>query len=302
MTAEPSANSFRSAVLSGRAGRHDDLVVRAKRSKADPSAEGLTKVAVPRSEARRGNQRDGDRHRLIAEQASLRVGRRNHAIELINLSAGGAMVSGKLDLQLWDQVCLVLGEDGGLECAVRWIKGDRVGLEFAHETQIDCDGETRDALLRDVIRKSFPDIRFAEPQQEPAAEEQTEAEQRRLNTRHPLIWGGTVYHDYEAERVRLRNISATGALIQCEASLPEGATVFLELGAAGRHEATVRWTRGNQSGLKFEQPFDVHSLAESRPEIAAEGASTRTSFGAQEAWAPGWRRSTLDELARDLGG
>jgi hypothetical protein len=55
MTAEPTANSFRSAVLSGRAGRHDNLVVRTKRGRVDSFAEGLAAVPVARSEERRGN-------------------------------------------------------------------------------------------------------------------------------------------------------------------------------------------------------------------------------------------------------
>src|SRR5262249_25132416 len=102
MTTEPKANSFRSAVLSGRAGRHDDLVA-TKKSRETRSAEGLTGVAVPRQEIRSSNQRDGDRHRLNGEAASVQVGRRNHDVELINVSGGGAMISGTLSLKLWDE-------------------------------------------------------------------------------------------------------------------------------------------------------------------------------------------------------
>jgi hypothetical protein len=34
----------------------------------------------------------------------------------------------------------------------------RIGLEFAHETRLECDPDLRDALLSDVIRRSFPDL------------------------------------------------------------------------------------------------------------------------------------------------
>ena len=55
------------------------------------------------------------------------------------------------------QVELDLGEDGSIECAVRWLRDDRIGLEFAHETQIDCAPKQRAALLLDVIRAQLPE-------------------------------------------------------------------------------------------------------------------------------------------------
>ena len=118
----------------------------------------LDSVPVPRAESRRGNARGGDRHRLTSEQAILRHDGREHVVELVNLSAGGAMIRGDAELVLWDHVQLVLGEEGELDCAVRWIKGNQAGLEFAHETTIDCDQDEHDDLLRAVIRKSFPHL------------------------------------------------------------------------------------------------------------------------------------------------
>ena len=306
MTAEPTANSFRSAVLSGRAGLHDNLVVRTKRGRVDSSAEGLAAVPVARSEERRGNQRGAGRHRLSAEQALVRNTDGEHVVALVNLSAGGAMIGGQLAVMLWDHVGLVLGGEDEIDCAVRWIKGDKIGLEFAHETRLDCDEEMRDDLLRAVIRKSFPDLKddplhYPRRRAEDDPNVDPEEAQRRRAERHPLIWNGVVYHDYDVEPVRLRNISVSGALVQSGHDLPEGATVYLDLGAAGKLEATVRWTRGGQSGLAFTEPFDVHQLAEVKPEVTANTAS-ETAFGNQEPWASGWRRSTIDEMARSLGG
>lgn len=309
MTAEPTANRFRSAVLSGLAGRHDNLVVRSKKSRVDAGAEGLTAVPVSRSERRRGNQRDDDRHRLSGERATVRHDGRDHPVELINLSAGGAMVRGSMELMLWDHVRLVLGEDGELECAVRWLKGDDVGLEFAHETRIECDDDTRDTLLRAVILKSFPGAAIAPlcgPGANVPADDSEDQDKRRGATRHPLIWSGVVYHDYDVEPVRLRNISVSGAQVQSAHDLPEGATVYLDLGSAGKLESTVCWTRGGQSGLAFAEPFDIQKLASVTPavagEVAGDAALPAEAFGNQEPWAPGWRRSTIDEMARSLGG
>ena len=287
----------------------DDPLLSSKRPRG-AKADTLGSVLVPRAECRRGNARGRDRHRLSSEQAILRREGADIIVELINLSAGGAMIRGNLELQLWDHVGLVLNEDGELDCAVRWIKGNSVGLEFAHETRIDCDKEVRDAVLRAVIQKSFPDeaeIALEYPARraddDPAVD--YESVKRRQADRHPLIWNGVIYysesHDYEAEPVRLRNISVTGALVQCGNPLPEGMTVYLDLRSAGRHPATVKWTRGDQSGLQFHDIFDIHSLSKVPPEVAP-ATSVREAFGTQEPWAPGWRRSTVEQVARSLGG
>lgn len=270
----------------------------------------LDGVLVRRAECRRTNARGGDRHRLSAEQAILRCDHGESIVELVNLSGGGAMVRGRFQLNLWDHVGLVLGENGELDCAVQWIKDDTAGLEFAHETRIDCSKHARDEMLRAVIRRSFPhaaEIALEHPKRRADDDPDVDSgsAQRRQAERHPLVWTGIIYydasHDYEAEPVRLRNISATGALVQSGNPLPEGKTVYLELRSAGRHPATVKWTVGDQSGLEFHEPFDIHSLSQVPPEVAAATGGSEP-FGDQQPWAPGWRRSTVEEMARSLGG
>ena len=276
-------------------------IFRDKRPKGAHSDD-LSSISVLRQESRRGNSRGKDRHRLSSEEAVLRHGGQEHVVELVNLSSGGAMIRGIPELALWDHVFLVFAEEGELECAVRWIKGDQAGLEFAHETRIDCDQESHDELLRAVIRKSFPDAATDPLQREAkrnAQEEEQEPSEARASRRHPLVWNGVVYHDYEVEPVRLRNISTTGALVQSSHPLAEGSTVFLEMNGAGRHEAVVRWTRAGQSGLAFTHGFDISLLANVRPEIANLSCSDDKKL---EPWAPAWRRSTLDEIAKTLGG
>src|SRR5687767_3660754 len=96
-------NSFRSSVLGGTPLPRPPLVVGKAVTPAEPDIgpdgeivprpeAGLTGIRVTRSETRRGNQRGADRHRLTDEPASVRHGGDTHAVELINLSAGGAMV------------------------------------------------------------------------------------------------------------------------------------------------------------------------------------------------------------------
>jgi PilZ domain len=279
----------------------DEPLLRPKAPKG-VKADMLDSVTVPRAATRRTDGRGGDRHRLTAEQAVLRHNGHEHVIDLVNLSAGGAMIRGEFDLMLWDHVGLVLGEHGEIDCAVCWLKDHSAGLEFAHETRVDCDPHEHDELLRSVIRKSFPDVEISLDR--PPAPPAEQAVERRAD-RHPLVWNGVIYydefHDYETEPVRLRNISTTGALVQSGNPLEIGARVFLDMKAAGRPSATVKWTRGDQSGLQFDEPFDIHQLAYGAPEIASAQNSPPAEFGTQEPWAPGWRRSTLTEIARELG-
>ena len=286
----------------------DDPLLSTKKPKG-AKAEALDTSLIRRTECRRGNGRSSDRHRLTSEQVLLRHNGQEFAIELVNLSGGGAMIRGDLELQLWDEVELVLGEGGELDCAVRWITDVSAGLEFAQETRIDCDSGVRDKLLRAVIKKSFPDaadISLDYPKRrvddDPAVD--PESVKRRQSDRHPLIWHGLIYYDdqhgYEAEQVRLRNISVTGALVQSANPLPEGETVYLELRSAGRHAATVRWTQGDQSGLQFRDLFDIHSLSQARPEIASPGGADE--FGDQMPRSHSWRRATIEQIARTLSG
>ena len=294
-------NEFRASLRQGRRG---PLLVD-KHAKVDPSADGLGAVKVPRTETRRYDQRDGDRHHFEGEQTFVRFNGKTHQVELINLSEGGAMVAGTFATKLWDKVELVLGEGGAVECAVRWIRDGKIGLEFAHETQIDCDPATRGELLREVIRSSFPDVELKA--RTASSKPADEHDEKRVTTRHALIWSGILHCEYQWEAVRLRNISASGALIECALDIAPGAAVSLDLKEAGRVAAQVCWRRGDQMGLSFKQPFDVCLLAQVSPVVASKtGAKSRFASDGraceQSPWAPQWNRLSVDELGAELGG
>jgi hypothetical protein len=311
MTTEPKANSFRSAVLSGKVGRHDDLVARTKKGRIDRSAEGLTGVAVPRHERRSRDERGGDRHRLTGETAAVRIGKRKHEVELINVSGGGAMIAGKLDVKLWDPVELQLGENGRVECVVRWIRSERIGLEFAHETRLDCSAAEREALLREVLARSFGDVEFELPRAQRTRKSDLEpridpASDQRVADRHPLIWTGVLHHDYQSSPIRVRNISSTGCMIECSAPVRVDTEPLLELSEALSISGTVMWVVGDQVGFQFHSPFDMAQLAESLPDVAPS-EWIRPSYldpepGADSPWDPRWNRLSVSELRHELEG
>src|SRR3954453_14594890 len=148
-------NRFRYSITSGSGA--PGRVMPAKKSRGT-DGDCLAGVQVARTESRTHNQRAEGRQVLGSEEARLFVGRRHYVVDLLNLSGGGAMIRTNLPLKLWKQVHLELGDGGSVECAVRWIREDRIGLEFAHETQVAGDIAKRDAMLLDTISRNFPEV------------------------------------------------------------------------------------------------------------------------------------------------
>jgi hypothetical protein len=307
-----SMNSFRKAILTGKGLKGDPIVQ--QKNKRGATDDDLSTVNVTRGEERSQNHREDDRHRLDQETISVRFEGQEHQADLINLSGGGAMIRADFAPRLWERVDLIFAEDSEIECAVRWLRDDRVGLEFAHETRIDCDPDVRDKLLLDVIRRSFGDVnirtakRDEVPVKVPAAAETDDsvANSRRAERRHPLVWMGQVFYNHTREKVRLRNISENGALIESPISYPLGAEIYLDLDDAGQHFATVSWTFGDKIGLKFQDQFDLSVLGKAKPEVTPSmlirPGPSRATADLDNPWAEGWNRQSIDEMRDDLEG
>lgn len=267
-------------------------------------ASALSEVAVKREEARRADSREGDRHRLTAQTVTVIYKRKKHPAELINLSGGGAMIAAPFEPRLWQRIDVDFGETGRLEAAVRWVKDGRIGLEFAHETQIDCSNEQREALLREVVDRNFPEAAGPGPAagDEPAGPFDADLASRRSAPRHPLIWSGSVIINGQAAPVRIRNISARGALVQSELTLSPGVLLVLDLGAAGTIGANVAWAFGDKAGLLFDGEFDVQQLAASPPKVATNEwmCPDYLRDGGSEPSDGDWDRASVQDLARSL--
>lgn len=245
----------------------EEPLIKAKKPKGS-KADSLNSISVARETRRAANARSEDRHRLTDEQARITHNGSDMTVELINLSGGGAMVSGEFEPMLWDRVDLHLGNHGTIECAVRWVREGRVGLEFAHETQLDWPSDEVAVVLRHVIERTFPHIRFPKSSEPQPVKSEPRTDEHRAATRHPLIWSGTLHYDFESSPVRLRNISSSGAMIETDAMIRVGAEPLLELSAEVSLSTTVEWAVGDQIGLRFHAPFDMKLLAETRPTVA----------------------------------
>ena len=295
--------NIRSKIFGGEAADGQSPLVSRKAPKG-ARTDALDSVKVARAQKHRANTRSGDRHRLSGQQAKVTHERKSYAVELINVSGGGAMIAGDFAPMLWDRVDLCLGEGGPIECAVRWIKGGRIGLEFAHETQLDCSPDEQAALLREVVKNSFGEVKFAPPKA--LAEPEEPGAELRDAKRHPLIWTGKLHYDFTSAPVRLRNISSTGAQVEFTVPLPVGAEPLLDLGEAGSVFTTVTWVVGDQAGLRFAQPFDLSELAKSRPEVAAakwEAPSyLKDVKHSYSPWDEEWGRMSVSDLQEQLEG
>ena len=304
MGSEPTPNSFRALVIRG---ERPPLVVTDKEQRLEGDGDRLDAVAVPRAEVRRGNHRSNDRHGLAGEAAIARYQGQTHDVELVNLSAGGAKIRADFQPLLWDFVELHLGESETVDCAVRWLRDGCIGLEFAHETRIDSDPEERAALLLEVIQRSFPGqpvkLKHDEPE---TVEAPVEELGHRIEKRHPLIWNGVLHSAHDSLPVRIRNISARGALVDVATDYAEGASVLLDLGEAGQLDASVTWATGAQAGLKFNRPFDLANLSKSRPEVTAHQWLVpdflENNDEDSSPWHENWSRSSIEDLRNDLEG
>ena len=82
--------------------------------------------------------------------------------------------------------------------------------------------------------------------------------------RHRLIRTGMLEHEGERLPARLRNISAGGAMVECDRPVPVDAKVKLDLEEAGFVIGEVRWCQRGQMGIRFDHEFDLRKLARPR--------------------------------------
>jgi diguanylate cyclase (GGDEF)-like protein len=90
-------------------------------------------------------------------------------------------------------------------------------------------------------------------------------------TRHGLLRKATLHWDRRAMDVRLRNISAGGALVECPRGLAPGTEILLILPGCGELGAEVRWTDSDRMGVRFSEEFDIRQLTPKRRGDTAVG-------------------------------
>jgi hypothetical protein len=275
-------------------------LVRVKNPKG-ATADAILSIPVERQFGRTSDTRLEHRFPLAGETSTVLRDGKLHEIRVVNVCGGGAMITAAFKPMLWERLQLNLGQHGSVLCSVIWIRNGRLGLEFAEETRLDCAEDDQAALLREVILRHFPGTAF---ESRPVAEA-VDPEEHRREVRHPFIWSGTLHCEYGSTPARLRNVSPEGAMIETSFELSPGAEPYLDLGEAGSVFATVAWTAGDQSGLAFQERFDLARLAHARPSVAGEGeqlirfgSSSRAEPQPQPQPKDSWPRTVMKELGR----
>ena len=82
--------------------------------------------------------------------------------------------------------------------------------------------------------------------------------------RHRLMRRAVAALDGQPLEIKLRNISAMGALVECEKAVSPGMQMTIDIVGVGPVVGTVRWAQAGKFGLLFNDTFDLARLAPSK--------------------------------------
>jgi hypothetical protein len=258
---------------------------------------GLTKIAIRREEARVTDQRAEDRLRDRVVQSIVHFRRRKHVVRVVNVSSRGAMIECDIEPHIGERIDIQFTDDSRTRSIVRWVRENRIGIEFADET-----------IVWDCTKPEAPVFQYRPSSEQPrgeAPEAQAAAARPVVDRdhRHTLLRKGTLYWGGLTFPVRLRNISKSGAKIDADQELRAGTEVELDLGETGFQMAEVRWSRDGSVGLRFADHFDIGSLAPASMETEQvpdmlKPAYLESEMREDSPWAARFERLSLTDLKR----
>ena len=269
------------------------LAKRAPRRPAPPAAaEGpsLAALAIPRTETRTSNQRSEDRHLNLADRAEVRFRKRSYDVSVVNVSRHGAMIEAPIEPRIGEKMQIRFEGLNRTDCTVRWIRGGRMGLEFAQGTVVIAPRAVKDLIVagrRDGERPALP-----------------EEEKHQRAPRQSLLWKAVLHWDHGTFKVRIRNISAEGAMLEGAGELPPGSGIVLDLGEGGTVSGRVRWARSGQFGVRFDARFDMrclvrHSEPQEQVPAMVKPAYLESELDADSPWAAAWDKFTPEDLEEE---
>lgn len=241
---------------------------------------------VRREEARKTNQRHDERYMHVIETATVKFRGRYETVEILNVSSRGAMVRAKIEPKIGVRLNVRFEDCNWVESIVRWVNGDRIGLEFTNETIIIAPAKMRDLIVsgrRD--RERAVGISLGH-QREP---------------RQHLLWKGVLHWNQESREVKLRNISPRGAMLTEAVDLQPYTPVVLELAGVGGIQGEVRWCRAGHIGVRFSSKFDLSLLERADPEVTGPAMVKpdylKSETDAESPWAASWDWLRPEDLA-----
>jgi len=230
-------------------GERDDIVVKKATHQDGHKARGLTAIAIPRQEARRTNQRRDGRHSNLINEAVITFRRKRITVPVVNVSSHGVMIRSDIEPRVGERLDIQFDGCNRTICYVVWLKGGQIGIEFASETILITPRDARE-LVPGGRRTG---------EQPPKVQLKTDRPDR-----HAMMLKGVLHAGIESVDVRMRNISAKGAMLDCDEDFLVGTPVVLELAGGGALavQGCIRWCQSGQIGVAFDAPFDMQLLAE----------------------------------------
>lgn len=119
--------------------------------------------------------------------------------------------------------------------------------------------------------------------------------------RHSLIRRGSLSWRGGTLAVRLRNISAEGAMIESGQAIEPGADVELDLSEGVKLAGEVRWSQDGRVGLRFVEAFNLQRLGKaggSRAGGALKPDYLRSELAPDSPWAARRERLTVKDVKR----
>nr|WP_294849898.1 EAL domain-containing protein [uncultured Sphingomonas sp.] len=92
--------------------------------------------------------------------------------------------------------------------------------------------------------------------------------------RHRLMRRAIAAINGDATEIRLRNISAMGALIECGRNVAPGTIMTIDIVGVGPVNGIVRWAQSGMFGVQFTELFDLARLAPKQPKKASPAVLT----------------------------
>jgi hypothetical protein len=266
------------------------LAKRAPRAKAAAEdGPSLAALPIPRSEARTSNQRSEDRHLNLAERAEVRFRGRRYDVGVVNVSRHGAMIEAPIEPRIGEKMQIRFERLNRTDCTVRWVRGGRIGLEFAQETEVIAPAAVKELIVAGRREGERPSLDEAQASRAP---------------RHSLLWKAVLHWDHGTFKVRIRNISAEGAMLEGAGELPADSGILLDLGDGGAVSGHVRWARSGQFGIRFERRFDMRRLVRQPDPQEAVPAMVKPAYleselDANSPWAAAWDKFTPEDLGEE---
>jgi len=85
--------------------------------------------------------------------------------------------------------------------------------------------------------------------------------------RHRLMRRGVAMIDGYEQEIRLRNISVTGALVECRRPLAPGTALTMNIVGVGPASGVVKWSANGRFGMQFDHEFDLGRLAPKKEKL-----------------------------------